>query len=516
MNRRDFLHRLGAASLAVATLGNGNMIPWPNLLDAPDPDAGIPLDSLRNALDPNECVLLVPSDEEYTKFQNAFNLRTALQPQARVLVRSTKGVVQLVQWLKANNVPFAIRGGGHSYEGFSQSSSVVIDTRMMNEVSLDMPRETVSVGAGATLGEVYSEIGKFDLAIPAGSCPPVGVSGHTLGGGYGLLARPFGLACDNLLSVELVDATGNVLHCSDNENQDLFWALRGGGGGSFGVATRYQFRTTRVPQVIAFNVIWVLEPVKAANVFKAWQQWIAEAPEQITGFMRVTAIRKRGAVRLACSGQTVGTKRELSAELDKILIEPPRKKDITQLSFLGAMTKFAGPPKPPWPKNEKGNTSYAYGEYYMKGKSDFIYDVLSDDAMFALFSTMREHPNITAVFDGYGGAVAKIAPDATAFPHRKATASVQYVTQFDPQPLTPKFSAAMRARWESMRALYEAMAPYFTHRNGVRAAYVNYPDGDLKDYARAYWGDNLERLKKIKAAIDPDNFFQHAQSVPLA
>jgi FAD/FMN-containing dehydrogenase len=273
MERRHFLQKAGAASLAAAALTvKGYVIPWGSLLRRAEADSGIPLASLKAALDPNESLLLLPADSDYPKFQNAFNLRTVLKPQARILVHSSRGVSQLVQWLKANKVPFSIRCGGHSYEGFSQSSSVVIDTRMMNKVDLDSSGQTVSVGGGAALGEVYAVVGKHGLAIPAGSCPAVGVSGHTLGGGFGELGRPLGLACDNLLGVEMVNAKGEVINCSESENADLFWALRGGGGGSFGVATKFQFRTHAVPEVIVFGADWKLPVKRAASIIKAWQQ----------------------------------------------------------------------------------------------------------------------------------------------------------------------------------------------------------------------------------------------------
>jgi FAD/FMN-containing dehydrogenase len=489
LERRDFLQKTGAASLAAAALAvKGYGIPWAALVQKAEADSDIPLTSLKSALDPNECLLLLPSDARYAQYQNAFNLRTALKPQARVLVRSTRGVQQLVQWLKANNVPFAIRGGGHSYEGFSQSSSVVIDTRLMNKVELDSTGQTVSVGGGAALGEVYAEVGKRNLAIPAGSCLPVGVSGHTLGGGFGQLARPFGLTCDSLVTVELVDAKGSVLNCSESENQDLFWALRGGGGGSFGVATRYQYRTHAVNQLAVFGFTWVLPPKRAASIFKAWQQWITHAPEQITCFMRVT-VDSSGAVTLHGGGQTTGAESAFRAELKKISLEPVQKVKTGVKDFLGAVRHFAGTP--------------GYEQVFMKGKSDYLYEPMSDEGMLALFLGMQKHRGIAAIYDGYGGAVAKTAPDATAFFHRKALCSVQYVTQAGN-------SAGIATGMQSMKEFHDSLRPYYSGR-----AYINYPDLEIKNYGEAYWGDNFERLKKVKAAVDPENFFRHAQSIPV-
>ncbi|MGZ3704174.1 MAG: FAD-binding oxidoreductase, partial [Bdellovibrionota bacterium] len=437
--------------------------------------------------DPNECLLMLPSDARFFQYQNAFNLRTALKPQARVLVRSSRGVTLTVQWLKANNVPFAVRGGGHSFEGFSQSSSVVIDTRMLNKVELSADGKTIFVGGGAALGDVYSEAGKRNLAIPAGSCPPVGVSGHALGGGFGELARPFGLACDSIAQVEIVDAKGNVLNCSDSENTDLFWALRGGGGGSFGVVTKYQFRSHAVPQLMVFTMNWKLPPKRASALFKAWQQWIVQAPSAITCYMRFNA-NAQGTITAHVGGTSLDSESKLRAEIAKFSLEKPDRYDIVAKDFLGAVAHFAGAP--------------GYTQVFMKGKSDYVYETMSDEGMLALFAGLQKNQGITAIFDGYGGEVAKVATEATAFFHRKAVACVQYVCQFS--------QAQTAAKLASMKQFHDALRPYFSGH-----AYINYPDLDLKNYGDAYWGDNFARLQKVKAAVDPENFFRHAQSIPL-
>jgi FAD/FMN-containing dehydrogenase len=161
------------------------------------------------------------------------------------MCKTPNAVGVMVDWCRTNNMPFAVRCGGHSYEGFSESASVVIDLRLMNSIAIDVATKTATVGAGASLGQLYQAIAPRGFAFPGGSCPTVGVSGHLLGGGYGYLARPFGFACDNVLSVDLVDPQGKQVHADAQQNADLFWACRGGGGGTFGVATGYQLRLIR-------------------------------------------------------------------------------------------------------------------------------------------------------------------------------------------------------------------------------------------------------------------------------
>jgi FAD/FMN-containing dehydrogenase len=174
-----------------------------------------------------DALLLLSTDSNFAKYQRAYNQRTMLRPQLRALCKTPKSVAVMVDWARTNMVPFALRSGGHSYEGFSQSTSVVIDTRLMNKVEIDTATGILTVGAGAALGDIYKQIGAKGFAFPGGSCPTVGVSGHALGGGFGLLARPLGLACDSLQSIELVDPQGRIVEADQHRQPDMFWACRG-------------------------------------------------------------------------------------------------------------------------------------------------------------------------------------------------------------------------------------------------------------------------------------------------
>ena len=232
MQRRDFLKGTG---LLVAQVLAGQVISSVAMSRRAAADTGLPLESLFAALDDTQALLLIPSNKQSAAYQVAFNKRTMLTPQVRALCKTPQAIAIALQWAKTNKVSFAIRSGGHSYEGFSQSKELVIDVRLLNSVQINKSAGRASVGAGLSLGQVYKALSKYNLAIPAGSGPPVGVSGHTVGGGFGMLARAYGLACDNLESLELVDARGRVLNLSETENSDLFWACRGGGNGNLGV-----------------------------------------------------------------------------------------------------------------------------------------------------------------------------------------------------------------------------------------------------------------------------------------
>jgi FAD/FMN-containing dehydrogenase len=263
MKRREFLGRsLETASALIA----GWTLLTPALARAAE-SQGLPVTELRKSLSSNQALILLPEDSEYARYLASYNLRTHQAPQLRVLPRNAEGVQAVIVWARKNQIPFAVRCGGHSYEGLSQSRSVVIDVRLLKSINLSGDKKSVDVGSGCALGDVYQALGVHELAIPAGSCPSVGVSGHTLGGGYGLLARPFGLACDSLIEIELVDADGKILIASENRNADLFWACRGGGAGSFGVVTRLKFKTHSVKRLEVFGLGWSLSPDEAASVF---------------------------------------------------------------------------------------------------------------------------------------------------------------------------------------------------------------------------------------------------------
>ncbi len=474
VTRRGLLKRITAAAISAPAVFSGRR-------------AQAALPALPN-LPPGDALLLRPGDSHFAEYQPAANARTMLTPELRALCKTNSAVAVMIDWCRSNSLPFALRSGGHCYEGLSQSSSVVIDTRMINAITVDAVAKTAAVGAGASLGEVYRIVAARGLALPAGSCPTVGVAGHVLGGGYGYLARPFGLACDSLLSIDLIDPQGRQVHADVQQSSDLFWACRGGGGGSFGAVTGFRFRLHDVPKVLVFHLSRQHPPDRAAKVMKDWQAWAPQAPRSINAIL---VIRRHpgGGIDLHCMGQSVGSIRQLQREL-KILSNSPQ---IESMSFLAAVNYFAG----------AGGWTYASAP--MKGKSDYVNSPLTDDGLSTLMNEISRSIDISVICDSYGGAIAGTAPDATAFAHRSGTLfSLQYASEWTDPNDTPQ-------RLKDMRDVYAAMRPYVSG-----AAYVNYCDLDLINWQSAYWGKNLMRLKQIKSAFDPDNVFRHAQSIPPA
>lgn len=477
LTRRRLLGGL-AALCAPALIG----LPRARAAVLPDPP-NLPAD---------QALLLRPGELAFAAYDLSFNARVAVEPQLRVACRTADAVRTMVDWCRSHAVPFAVRSGGHCYEGLSQSPSVVIDTRLINRVVLDARRGTVTAGAGASLGAIYRSISKVavpggkgrQFALPAGSCPTVGVAGHVLGGGYGFLARPLGLACDSLEAVEHVDANANLVEATSEQNGDLFWACRGGGGGSFGIATRFRFRLHPLGPLAVFGMSFRAAPAVAVKIMRDWQAWAPQAPRSITALMRISR-RPDGDLDLRCFGQSTGSAAQLRREL-KVLGSSPQ---ITTRSVFQAINRFAG------------RDGWRYESALMKGKSDYAATSLDDAALTALMTgVQRSRTPITVICDPYGGAIVDTPPPATAFAHRAARYCLQYVCAWSDNRAAEHL--------EDMRELYAAMRPAMSG-----GAYVNYCDVDLADWAQAYWGENLARLRQIKSAVDPTNVFRHAQSV---
>src|SRR5580693_9509800 len=410
MERRDFLKVTGGLS-AYAIVG-GSVLS----IRRAEADTGLPIAALQASLDPKKDVLLVHGSKTAAARDVSYNKRTQISPRVRVVAASAAAVGATIRWATNNGLGFAIRSGGHSYEGFSQSPDLVIDVRGMTGIKLAADNRSVSIGSGASLGSVYDKLAPSDLAIPAGSCFPVGVAGHSLGGGFGLLGRPFGLACDSVLSMEVVDTSGNILDVSGEENPDLFWALRGGGNGSFGVVTQFNFRTSAVNLVAKFSITWSKPVTQAAKIVLAWQEWLDGLPPAITCTLHLTR-EAGGVIKVHIAGLSVDSESKLAAEMKRLqkLAGPGEILVTTTMTFARAASIFNG-------------GGPVYESVLMKAKSDYVVEAMTEQGILTLLDGLQKAPGeIAVLFDSYGGAINKVASDATAFVHRGET---KYLIQY--------------------------------------------------------------------------------------
>ncbi len=457
---------------------------------------------LAAAVDPIDSLVISSADGKVLRPGDAgfngllpFNLRTTTRPAAIAQCKTAHGVSLAVQWARANQFALCGHGGGHSYEGFSSCPGLMIDVRSMNSVVINAANQTARIGAGALLGDVAEALFAQGFALPAGTCKPVGIAGLTLGGGHGLAARKFGLTCDNLLAAHLVEANGNELDASATANPDLFWALRGGGGGNFGIVTGFTFQIHPVNRVIAFRIVWPNNFPTAS--LKKWQSFAQSAPDEL-GFVfvmsggqgHITGIRCTGLYLPQTAGQTptVATLKTLLAPL--LSVGGPTL-TTRQFSYIEAARYFAGNGDP--------------DRVYFKAKSDYSLAAWSNDAVSAFISALRNSASpLAAIFEAYGGAINRVGEADTAFPHRGTTRfCLQYYAEWSS-------SSSTNGKVAAVRALYAAMRPFLPGYS-----YVNYIDSDLTDYAPAYYKGNLARLQTVKQQYDPDNVFHFAQSIPL-
>jgi FAD/FMN-containing dehydrogenase len=426
-----------------------------------------------------------PDDPSYDEARQSFNARFSRFPAAIVVCDNMDDVRNAVHWARQQGLPVRARSGGHSYEALSVvDGGLVVDVGGLTGVEVDASRGEAVIGAGVRLLDCYRRLLEHGVTIPAGTCPGVGIAGLTLGGGIGFLSRQYGLTCDNLVAVELVDTDGRALRASEEKHADLFWALRGGGGGNFGIATAFTFRVHPISEVATCTVSWPWDD--AAEVLDAWQRWAPYVDERLCVAL---AVAHPSAGTISATGLFTGSAAELSPLLDPLLrVGTPGVPLIQSLPFLTAAEQFAGPP---------------IASVRFKNASSLAYDPLPTEAIATLVEHLRVAPFASDLvgFFPLGGAIATIDPAATAFPHRHAHFDLQYQAYWWDDAAAPTSLA-----W--VRDLRAAMAPY------TAGTYVNYVDADLPDWESAYYGMNLPRLQRVKSDYDPDDVFNVAQSIP--
>jgi FAD/FMN-containing dehydrogenase len=427
-----------------------------------------------------------------------------IHPLAVVYCTSAGDVAHTVRWAKANNVRIAVRSGGHSYGGYStRDAGVVIDVSRIAAVLVDDTHRTARIGAGARLIDIYGRLAQHGVTIPAGSCPSVGIGGLTLGGGFGVASRKFGLTCDSVRAATVVTAAGKALHCDSRNFPGLFWASRGGGGGSFGVVTAFTFATHPIGDVVTFRASWNWSD--ASHVLTAWQAWAPHAPDELFSLIDLVATSS-GATVIGGAGQYFGTQSELDSLLQRLFAAgaQPTSLEVTKRSYLDAMLFWAN-----CSDVSRCHLGDEVGRSTYLAKSDFFTSPLPAAGVAAILRAVEARAATPAsgslLFDAWGGAVARVSKTATAFVHRDALFSCQYIGSWD----SAGDAGAEGAARSWLRNTYAAARPY---ASGF--AYQNYIDPELPDSLHAYYGENLPRLRRIKRIHDPNNVFRFAQSIP--
>ncbi|MGZ6286439.1 MAG: FAD-binding oxidoreductase, partial [Ktedonobacterales bacterium] len=417
--------------------------------------------------------LVRPGSSQYPTALQLFNtLFDSVQPVAIAYCASPMDVQTCLSFAHRFGLPLVPRSGGHSYAGYSTTTGLLLDVTRMSMVTVNSGAGTATVGAGARLIDVYAALAQHGLTIPAGSCATVGVAGLTLGGGVGVLGRKFGLTCDNLLSAQVILADGRLLTCDAKHDPDLFWALRGGGGGNFGVVTSFTFQTHPVATLSLFTIGW---PWRSASaVFDTWQTWAPQAPDELwSNFLLLATKNKSSGPIVRVNGVYVGSVASLNPLLQQLtsrISTAPTYSNVSGAGLLDTMLVEAGcygksvdechlPSQ-----NPQGQLSRdTFG-----AKSDYFTATLPRPAIDALVSAVarRQASSILGEggigIDAFGGAINRVAPDATAFVHRNALFSAQYSASWnpnDPASVVAANHSWLTSTWQAMRQ-YASGAAY--------------------------------------------------------
>jgi FAD/FMN-containing dehydrogenase len=420
----------------------------------------------------------------------------AARPQAVVRCKESADVSAAIAFARRFDLETTARSGGHCFAGHSSTSGCVIDVSPMGSVSVS--DGAAIVGAGARLGDLYDSLETEQLTIAAGSGPSVGIAGLTLGGGHGFASRAFGLACDSLRSVRIVTADGHAHDVSAAARPNLFWALRGGGAGSYGIVTRLTFATRKVGTVTTFVLRWPWGA--AADVVAAWQVFMASAPDELSTTLALRVPSTTGGTpTIVVNGMFLGPKPAATAALAGLTggDPPPTTTSVVQRSYGAAMAYFAGGQSER--RRIAGSSRVARAPLGPKGR----------DALVEAVDDRHADPRLRGggiVLFAFGGAVGKIARTATAYVHRDARFSLELLGLWTSP--SPGIETANLA-W--IRQARLALSPYTSGE-----ALQNYADRALVGWKRAYYAENLARLVATKHAVDPANRFRHAQSIPTA
>jgi FAD/FMN-containing dehydrogenase len=422
------------------------------------------------------------------------------RPLAVLSVATARDVATTFAFARDHGVRVAIRSGGHSYPGWSAGDgALVVDVRPLHEVSLT--GTTATVGAGASLVQVYDVLGTRGRGIAGGSCPTVGVAGLTQGGGVGVLTRAHGLTCDAVTSMQVVLADGRVVTASADQEPDLYWALRGGGGGHLGVVTSFTFRTFAAPAITRAYLAWPFSA--ASHVVPAWLATVPRADRRLWSTLKLLGGRAHpSGPALFASVTWTGPTASLDAALQPFLSQAPTPTTDSRhtQSYRDTMLAYAGCSAIPVARCHTGpggslrREAFAATSHVVTTHHVAVAPLL-DQVEAAQGSGLKE---AGISLDALGGAVDDVAASATAFGHRGALATVQYTATYDAGPAT--------AATSYVRGFRSAMTPAWGS-----GAYVNYADASLQGYRRAYFGANAARLARVRTTYDPDGFFTQPQ-----
>lgn len=438
---------------------------------------------------------------KYAEWNYQWNtLNGYVKPMAYLVADDVFDIQTAVLCCKLLKIRLVVRSGGHSYlkTSYGDSNSLVIDLQRLNKITSNPKGMNCDIGSGALVGVIsYTLWKEGNYVVPVGICPTVGVGGLTLGGGYGYFSREFGLSSDNLIELEMVDAKGQLLVINNHTNTDLFWALRGGGGGSFGIVTNFKFQMYHGPKSIVYGRYYY-NIDSFALFYNAWQSLVtSDLPNKIG--TQIEIVKDTITMEIfSFNFQNIDNATLSSMDIEKLLHSFSFPKHTERLISVQSYDEFLSV------------TSQYYsqeGQYvgWKKVKSMFVYKVLNRaeiSKLQTLLSPYLEWSKLYIVHDG--GAIDYFSRSETAFIHRNNLCNIQL------QAFTADSEEANLSADSAMNIFYEKSKEVFNHRE----SYQNFLDQDIGDFLERYYAENLKKLIQTKMRIDPENVFHHPQSIP--
>jgi FAD/FMN-containing dehydrogenase len=439
--------------------------------------------------------LILADEPGYEERREVFNRMIDKRPAVIACCSSTDDVVAALDFGRSNGLEVSVRCGGHSVAGLSIGDGIVVDLAGLKQIEVDPDAKIARAGGGVLWGEFDQATQEYGLHTPGGRVTTTGIGGFTTGGGYGWTSSKHGLTCDNLVSAEVVTADGRVLTASEDENEDLFWGIRGGGG-NFGVVTRFDLRLHELgPIVLAGLAMWRLE--RASEVLRGWRDYVDAAPDELsTACVMITAPPEefvpdhlKGKAVLGMAAMYVGDPKEGAAVIQPLKELGPEVDLIQPMPYTAfqAILDHSAPP---------GKRSYWRGEY-MNGLSD---EAIETFMKHAPELTTTAIPFSQTIIFRIGQGVTAVANDATAFSHRDANYLFHPISVWDEAADDERVIAVNRA-------FADAMRPFATG-----GAYLNFTPE--RDRVREAYGDaKYERLVALKDKYDPENLFRGNQNI---
>jgi len=445
------------------------------------------IDALKRNLDGQ---VVAPGDDAYDAARTIWNAMIDKRPAAIVRCVSDSDVAHTVRFARDNGLPLAVRGGGHNIAGNALcDDGVVADLSGRKAVTVDAAARRATVEAGATLADVDAATQAHGLATPLGINSTTGIAGLTLGGGFGWLSRKYGMTVDNLESADVVTAAGETVHASDAENEDLFWAIRGGGG-NFGAVTRFGFRLHEVgPELLSGLIVYPFDQAK--TMLQQYRDFAEKAADELAAWTVLRLAPPLPFLPQEVHGTPVVVLPFLyagDAEQGRPLAEPLRRLGRPVGEFIGVQPYAA------WQQAFDPLLTPGARNYWKSHNFTKLDDRLFDAAI--EYVGKLPSPQCEIFFGAIGGATTRPAPDATAYAHRDAQFVMNVHGRWDDAADDERC-----IRWA--RDFFQASAPY-----AGEGVYVNFLTADESDRVRAAYGASYDRLAQVKRRYDPDNLFR--------